>query len=261
MMLVAASEAGDAAHPFVTDDSGTQGAGNWQVELLGQRDRHDHVADPGGGLTQQRLRVTLLNPVLTYGLLKNLDIAAGLNYARYRISDDGFVTAEANGMSDSTLELKWRFFEHNGFSLAVKPGIQLPTGDEDRGLGTGRTSWGVNFIATYDAKPWTLLGNIAYFRARFKLPADEVANRGHLWRASGGAAFAASEQVRLVGELGVRTNIARSDPFLPGRTGQFAMLGVIYSPTGKIDLDVGFRKGLNRAEIDTAMLIGATFRW
>jgi hypothetical protein len=64
-----------------------------------------------------------------------------------------------------------------------------------------------------------------------------------------------------VGELGVRTNQPRNDPFLPGRNGQFVMLGVIYSPTGKIDLDIGLRKGLDRAEIDTSCLVGATFRW
>jgi hypothetical protein len=59
----------------------------------------------------------------------------------------------------------------------------------------------------------------------------------------------------------VRTNPARNDVFLPGSTGRFATLGAIYSPTDKIDLDVGLRKGLNNAEIDTTVLIGATFRW
>lgn len=62
-------------------------------------------------------------------------------------------------------------------------------------------------------------------------------------------------------EAGVRTNAARDDPFLPGRNGHFAMLGLIYSPSDRIDLDVGIRKSLSRAEIDRALLIGATFRW
>jgi long-subunit fatty acid transport protein len=164
-------------------------------------------------------------------------------------------------MSDSTLELKWRFYDQDGLSLALKPGIQLPTGDEDRGLGTGRTSWGVNLIAAYDAKPWVLFGNVAYFRQRFELQADEDANRADLWRASAGVTYAVNDRFRLGGELGVRTNPARNDVFLPGSTGRFATLGAIYSPTDKIDLDVGLRKGLNNAEIDTTVLIGATFRW
>jgi hypothetical protein len=252
---------GRAAHPFLTDDTGTQGAGNWQLELLGQRDRLDRVADPGGGPVQLNRRATLVNPVLTRGLLDNLDLAVGLNYARYRTSEDGVVAAEASGLSDSTLELKWRFHERDGLSLALKPGIQLPTGDEDRGLGTGRTSYGVNLIAAWDARPWTLFGNVAWFRQRFRLQADEDANRKDLWRASAGATYAVSERFRLGGELGVRTNPARDDVFLPGSTGRFAMLGAIYSPTDRIDFDVGLRKGLDNAEIDTTVLIGATFRW
>ncbi len=250
-----------AAHPFITDDSGTQGAGNWQLELQAQRNRNDYTADAGAGPVNQERRLTLFSPVLTYGLLDTLDIALGLNHQRYRVTENGATTDEANGTSDSTLELKWRFYEEGNFSLAVKPGLSLPTGDENRGLGTGKISWGVNIIATYEMEPWTLLGNIAYFRPRFKLPQDEAGAQEQLWRVSGGATYALRGDVKLVGELGVRTNEARNDPFQPGRNGQFAMLGAIYSPTKKIDLDIGLRKGLNRAEADTVLLAGATFRW
>ena len=248
-----------AAHPFITDDAGTQGAGNWQLELMAQRDDHGHAA--ADGPVQLRGRLTLFNPVLTYGLRDNLDIALGLNYLRHRDSDIGFATDSANGMADSSLELKWRFYDENGFTMALKPGVSLPTGDEIKGLGSGKSSWGVNFIGGYEAKPWSFMGNVAYFRTRFKLPQDVADNRSNLWRISAGAAYSMSEQLRFTGELGVRTNEARNDPFLPGRNAQFAMLGAIYSPTEKIDLDIGLRKGLNQAEADTVLLIGATFRW
>ena len=250
-----------AAHPFVTDDAGTEGAGNWQLEVLAQRDRHSHSADTGAGPVQQRSRSTLLNPVLTYGLLDNLDIALGLNHLRSRISGNGSIVQESDGMSDSSLELKWQFHDENGFSLALKPGLSVPSGDENRGLGSGRASWGVDFIAEYEAKPWNFLGNVGYSRPRFKLPQDAADNREPIWRVSAGAAYAVRSDVKLVGELGVRTNEARNDPFLPGRNARFGMLGAVYSPTGRIDLDIGVRKGLNHAEADTALLVGATFRW
>jgi hypothetical protein len=78
---------------------------------------------------------------------------------------------------------------------------------------------------------------------------------------SGGLSYALTGEVRLVGEAGLRSNESKNDAFQPDRTSQFAMVGVIYSPTRKIDFDAGFRKNLNRAESDTAFLIGATFRW
>ncbi len=166
-----------AGHPFITDDAGTQGKGNWQLELLAQRDHHVHAA--GDGPVQLRGRSTLFNPVLTYGLRDNLDVALGLNHLRHRDSENGVAaTDSASGAADSTLELKWRFYDENGFSLALKPGLSLPTGDENRGLGTGRTSWGLNFIAAYEVKPWSFMGNVAFSRPRFKLAQDAADNRG-----------------------------------------------------------------------------------
>jgi len=248
------------AHPFITDDTGTQGAGNWQLELMAQQGRISRIADAGAGPVESRSRVTAFNPVLTYGLRDTLDIALGGNYLRQKDSQNG-AEVTTSGTADSTLEVKWRFYDENGFSMALKPGLSLPTGDENKGLGSGKTSWAVNFIAAYEAKPWSFMGNVAYTRARFKLPQDAADNRSDLWRVSAGAAYSISEKLRLTGEFGSRTNEASADPFLPGRNARFAMLWAIYSPTEKIDLDIGWRKGLNDAETDTVFLIGATFRW
>jgi hypothetical protein len=255
------SSLGWAAHPFVTDDTGTQGAGNWQLELQAEHGRADRTADAGAGPVRQESRSTVFAPVLTYGALENLDIALGLNRVKERVTGNGAVTEEPGGMGDSSLELKWRFHDADGLSLALKPGLLLPTGDENKGLGTGKTSWGLNFIASYETKPWAIHGNVAYNRVRYKLPQDDAANRSGLWRVSAGAAYSVREDLRLVGEAGARANPARNDAFLPGDTGRFAMLGLIYSPTGRIDLDIGFRKGLNDAEPDWTLLAGATFRW
>lgn len=261
LLLLSAPASSWAAHPYITDDTGTQGTGNWQLELMAERDRNGRTADPGGGAVHQVRKVTLFNPVLTYGVGDNLDLAVGLNHLRQRVTEDGVLAQSAEGAGDSTLEAKWRFYETGGLSLALKPGLVFPTGDENRGLGTGKLSWGINFILTQEAKPWTFLANVAYSRVRYKLAADDAANRGHLWRASAGFAYYLRDDLRWVGEVGVRTNSAKDDPFLPGRNGQFAMLGLIYSVSDKIDLDLGVRKRLNRAEFDTALLAGATFRW
>lgn len=250
-----------AAHPFITDDTGTQSKGNWQLELQAEHSRTDRTADAGAGPVRQESKSTVFTPVLTYGVLENLDIALGLNRVKERVTENGVVTEDPSGTGDSSMELKWRFYDANGLSLALKPGLLLPTGDENKGLGNGKTSWGVNFITTYETKPWAIHGNVAYSHARYQLPQDEAANRSDLWRVSAGAAFSVREDLRLVGEAGVRTNQAKDDPFLPGDTGRFAMLGLIYSPTDKIDLDIGFRKGLNDAEPDWTFLAGATFRW
>ena len=260
-VFLLAAPASSWAAPYITDDTGTQGAGKWQLELLAERTRHARTVDAGAGPVHQLRTASTFNPVLSYGMLGNLDIALGLNHVRQRTAEDGVITQSADGAGDSTLELKWRFYERNGLSLALKPGLVLPSGDENQGLGTGKLSWGVNFILTQEAKPWTFLADVAYAEARYKLPTDAQANHAHLWRASAGFGYTLRDDLRLAGEAGVRTNAARDDPFLPGRNGHFAMLGLIYSPSDRIDLDAGIRKSFSRAEIDKAFLIGATFRW
>ena len=252
---------GWAAHPFVTDDTGTQGKGNWQLELQGDLLRSERTADTGSGPVEQKRKLNAFIPVLSYGILDSLDIQFGLSHVRLRTTENGVVTEDESGMSDSTLEVKWRFLEAGAFSLAVKPGLLLPTGDEAKGLGTGSTSWGVALLATYDAEPWTFLGNVAYSKARFKLPQDAADNQSDLWRVSGGLSYAVAGDVRLVGEAGLRRNESRNDPYTPDKTSQFAMIGIIYSPGKNMDFDAGFRKNLNDAEFDKAFLVGATFRW
>ena len=250
-----------AAHPFLTDDTGTQGAGNWQLELQAERGTLDRTANVGGVPVQQESRVTVFTPVLTYGVIENLDVALGLNRAKQRTTDNGVVVEDSNGTADSTVDIKWRFYESGALSLALKPSFLLPTGDENRGLGTGKASWGVSFIATYETKPWAFHGNVAYSDVRYQLPQDAADNRSDLWRVSAGAAWSVRDDLRLVGEAGARTNSANNDAYLPDKTGQFAMLGLIYSPTDKMDFDVGVRKRLNNGEVDTVILLGATFRW
>jgi hypothetical protein len=255
------SALGWAGHPFITDDAGTQGAGNWQLELMGQYDRHQVIADPSGGPVQQRSRATLFNPVLTYGLRDTVDLAVGLNYLRMRVSENGAPVDEASGLSDTSLELKWRFYDADGLSFAVKPGVSLPTGNENRSLGLGRASWGIDLIADYDVKPWAWFANLAYFHPRFANPLDAARLRDDLWGVSAGTTYEVRDRFWLAAELGVRTNEARNDPFFPGGRAQYAMLGLIFSPGKKVDLDIGVRRGLNRAETDTVFLVGATFRW
>lgn len=251
-----------AAHPYLTDDTGTQGTGHWQLELIAERHRNDHSADTGSGAVREVRALTLFSPVLTYGALETVDVAFSASHLRQHATQDGSVSQASDGLSDSTLELKWRFYEENRTSMALKPGVVLPTGDEERGLGTGKLSWGVNFIVAHQLEPWTFLVNVAYARARYKRPEDTEANRPHLWRASAGVGYSVREDLRLVGEAGSRTNGATDDPFLPGRNGHFVMLGLIYSPSDDVDLDIGVRKShKHRAEFDTAVLLGATFRW
>ena len=260
LVLLAAAQDVHPAPPYVLDDAGTQGRGNWQLELIVEHERNSASADSGTGSVRRETRASVFIPALTYGLRDNLDIAVVGTHLHVHTTEDGALVDDVYGRGDTTLELKWRFHEAEGLSLAFKPGLILPTGDENEGLGLGKPSLGGSLIATYDTEPWSWLANIGYRRVSYALTSDKQASRTDLWSVSGGFAYNFAGHLRLVGEAGARTNPSRDDPVYAPPMGQFAMLGLIHA-TPKFGFGAGVRKALNSAEPSVSYLAGVAFRW
>ena len=67
----------------------------------------------------------------------------------------------------------------DGGSLALKPMLLLPTGDDGRGLGTGRAGASLNLLAAWQAGQVTALGNLG---ASYN--GNRAGDRTALWNAS-----------------------------------------------------------------------------
>lgn len=228
-----------AAHPLNSDDTSTQGAGKWQLEL-----NNDNSSQTIGGT---RISINMANATLTYGLHDRLDIAANLPYQH--ISDN---VGSRTKHGDAALVLKWRLYEQAGFSLALKPQITLPTGDETQGFGNGRATYGINTLAGYDAKGGSLLGNVGY-----TYNDNRIGSRKDLWNISAAVLIDVADKTRLAFDFGSSRNTDpghRQNPV-------FSIVGIVYYPNDRVDLDMGFKKGLNRAEVDYSWGLGWTFRW
>ena len=166
-----------ASHPLITDDTGTQGKGKAQLEFIGE-----YGYDSEDGTTTNTLVFPTI-PVLSYGISDAMDFVLGVPFERREIKQAGGTTTE-RGISDVSLQLKWRYYEKDGLSIAVKPGVTLPTGDEDKGLGNGKASYSTCIIITKDMTPWAFHFNLGYIRNEYKLQAYEDANRKDLWHVS-----------------------------------------------------------------------------
>ena len=99
------------AHPLITDDAGTLGKGKFQLELNGKYDHTDK-----DGVTE---KTTEMATALGYGVTNNMDIVLGIPYQHTRTEDSDAVNTE-DGISDASIDLKWRFYERDGFSIALK---------------------------------------------------------------------------------------------------------------------------------------------
>jgi len=232
-----------AAHPLVTDDTGTQGKGGVQLELNSEFAHEDEE-----GATEDAFEFA---SVLSYGIADTVDIVLGIPYQHISLKEDGQKDTE-DGLSDISLELKWRFYEKDGLSFALKPGLTLPTGDDEKGLGAGKVTYSAFFIATKELEPWAFHLNLGYIRNENK--ADE---RKNLWHASLAGSVEAIKDLSLVANIGIEQNADRNVNTHPA----FILGGLIYSVSEHVDIDFGVKAGLNEPETDYAILAGLAWRF
>jgi hypothetical protein len=236
-----------AAHPLITDDTGTQGRGNFQMETTGTWFT-DQENKKGGAVREVSSFATI---VFTAGIAEAVDLMVCVPYIWTETREAKTVTRE-NGISDTVMEAKWRFYAKQNLSLALKPGIALPTGDEDKGLGTGHFGYTTFLIATAETEPWAFDANLGYLYLENR--ADE---RVSLWLGSIAIRLSASERWTILGEVGAARNTDPAESNHPA----FAQIGLIYSPNDHLDLSAGILAGLSDSEVDQSIRAGATIRF
>ncbi len=224
------------AHPLITDDTGTQGAGNVQIELNGEYAK-------GGGDSATEIAATV-----SVGLAEDVDIVLSVPYQFLRSDDGQGGKISEDGVADAGVELKWMFYEGESVGFAVKPGVTVPTGDEEKGLGDGKASYGLVFIATKDFGLSAVHLNVGFTRN-----GEEFRD---VWHYSLAAEYGVAENLVLVGNIGGETNPDRGSDTHP----LFILGGLIYSVSEDVDVDIGIKAGLNGAEADYAALAGLAFR-
>ena len=227
-----------ASHPLVTDDTGTQGQGHFQLEVNGQ---YDNNKEDGKTITGGQAAAAL-----SYGLTDTIDVVVGAPY---------LWTEDANGLSDMSVDVKFRIFENDGLSFAVKPGLSLPTGDQGNGLGTGKVGGHLYLIGTKETGPWCFSVNLGYIRNETDMDADSVEK--NIWHISASGAYALNDHWKLVADIVTERNTDRNADNDPVE----AIAGVIYSPTKDIDLDLGIKRGITSSAPDWSLMAGTTFRF
>lgn len=248
-----APAAARAAHPLITDDAGTLGMGNAQVELTTELSRDA----AGSGPAKVTDDAGQGGVAIGYGVVDSVDVVLGVATSWSRARQPGAPTETAQGLGDVAIDLKWRALERGGFSLALKPGLTLPTGDAGAGLGSGRVCWGLTLIASQELGPVSLHANVSYLRDDYSRRDDREASRLDRVHASVAAAYEVARRVQLVADVGAETNPDRASSTWPA----YALGGVVYGATEDLDLDLGFKAGLTDAEADVAGLLGVSFRF
>jgi hypothetical protein len=220
----------------MSEDTGTQGAGNFELELGQDWSRLDGT------------RSYLFQPQLSFGTSADLDLIVQPSWFR-NTDSSGAVTT---GTGDTNLDFKWRFFGAAPLTLGIRAGLELPTAEHGLGLPSGRVGGHGILVATFDKDPWSVDLNAGYSRVSYFPGA-----RSDLYHASAAVLYAVVDQrLYLVADTAADTD---PDPAQPATMG-VALLAFIYTVHPGLDLDGGFRVPLNTGAPTQQWLIGITWR-
>lgn len=232
--LVFASTA-HAAHPLVSDDTGTQGVGGYQVEV-----NTDWLRDAG-------VKTRTATATLTRGMTESIDVYLDTPYA----------LSQPTGFNDIGLGFKLRLFESDGLSVGLKPELSIATGNQDKQLGDGRSGGALTVLTQYELGAWTWLFNLGTELHRYSSLSSQDEYRRYINKASVGFTYQLDEQWLFVMDSGIQSHTNKSEKKAP----RFALVGLIYNLSEDAELDVGYKKSLNHTETDRQIGVGVTFRF
>lgn len=243
LILTLAAFSSRAQMPFITDDAGTQGLWNHQLEIS-----YGNDFDNTHRCTNSTVE---LAPVYTVGVAERIDVVIGYPFVFINEFEDSSVS-RISGFSDIGMEFKWRFMEHDKWSLAFKPGFSLPTGNSSLGLGNGKLGYSGFLISTNTFGNLTINSNAGYIRNE-----NQHGDAENIWHASAGFDIAATDILHFAFNGGAEKNPdVNSD--IPCA---FGLIGLYYFLSDDNELAFGYKCGLTEAECDHSFIVGLTLRF
>jgi len=230
-VLIGARGEALAGHPFGSEDAGTQGKGNVEVEFNLER---QHGNDG--------TKATSLGNTLTMGIAPKIDLAVGYAYD-FTKADDG---TKSRGMGPVEATLKTAVIEGKGRfpTLGVKAGFSLPTtgGEQAALLATA--------IAEWSFEPLKVFANMG---AAVGTHLAGNAEKATAIRASAAGSYEVRKEWYLLSELLWEKQTSPSAP----STAE-GLIGAKKEITETLSVDAGVRWGLNGDSPHVTYLLGFT---
>ncbi len=225
-----------AAHPLRTEDTGTQGAGNVELE---------------NGLSWSRTdaaTVFMYQPQVSFGISPTLDFVAQPSWWSER--DEG--SPATRGWGDSNLDAKWRFYGDAPLSFGVRAGLALATGQRGLGMAHDTVSIHAVLVCTYDYAPFTFHGNLGLAQNP-----GNPGERSRIARVSAAVMWAADERLTLTADAGAESSSSSDRSSWPSTV----LAGAIYTIRPGLDVDAGYQSSVRASSTTRQWLFGITYRF
>jgi len=231
-----------AFRPFRTEDAGISPIGFFAVELGNEFRKNDDGKD----------NVTTF--ALTYGLLDWIETEIDLALLTLR-PDSG---KNEFGFGDTVILSKFKILGEKGVlydnylfpDMGLRPSVLFPTGDEDKGTGSGQIELGI--LLVIEKTFWEVAGraNLGYFASNDPTFDENFEDR-----------FFYGVQIDFplfIEELSLGTEL--TGQFASGEGSQlFSLTGLVFQITENIVLDGGVELGLKDAGSAVTAIVGITF--
>ncbi len=244
-ILMLAPASAWAVHPFVVEDTNTQGKGNFLFELNG-----DYTKD-------NVFKTTRLAGVFTAGTGKSTDLSLEVPYLM--LNPSPVTDRYERGYGDVQLRAKWRIYENE---VNQSAGFQfytgMPTGNVDKGLGTNNVLVGFRLMDQQECRNNVLhvsVGYESFFKDMKKFHfAEDYAIR-----------FGLALERKITGSFRLLAEVAgenrkETEGDHSARPFTF-MTGVKYDISKSWYFDFAVRAGLNKDAEDYTTLAGTAWRF
>ena len=226
-----------AARPLVTDDAVVAGKGITQLEVGID---YTKVEDKGEGTT------LILSPI--HGATEDTEFSLILPYIFGRPD----TPSDVDGWGDISFIMKHLVIaeEDKIPAFLVRMAIKLPTGDEEKGLGTGDTNVGFLGVLTKGFGPATVHLNLGY---TFVGDQDEDSDNNEVNYGVAGE-YGIGKKTRVVGEI-----YGLYHPEYKAREiERRALLGLTYRLDDTFTVDLAAKRGLEGASDEYGFIGGVT---
>ncbi|HVF47862.1 MAG TPA: transporter [Pyrinomonadaceae bacterium] len=235
--------------PFLTDDTDVTEKGKFHLEIINEFDLLQRTSRPLR--YQNATRATI-----AYGVAENVEVSVASVFLTVR---SGEAPRTAAGVGDTTIAVKYNLLKEKEDSklpaMTVSGYVQTPTGDSNRGLGSGVFDYGIIGIAqrTYRSKNVVRLNAGILFSGNTQTGAlGIVAVRGRVY--TGGISYVRSVNDRL--QLGAELTGAVTGRFELSRGQLQPQFGGNYQIRKNTTVDFGLIVGRFAASPRAGLQIG-----